>query len=199
MTHYILVGGGDMEAGDQYGQEIAYKVSQLVGKKNLTILSCLFASKDEEWTEDYEVLEPWFKKYFTGCTVIRASYDKFTDQLKDADVVYFHGGLTSRLVENMERFANVEEYLRDKVVIGSSAGAGFLATAYWSYNARNVGSGSGIIERAVIAHYGASKESAEYTDKDWIEAEYRLAEYIDHKMPIEKIPEGKFVVFEKTR
>lgn len=198
MTHYILAGGNDQESSS-FGPDVARKCRELLSKSHLNILANYFATEPERRTEKHKSFEPWYRESFGDMTLEVANEAEFLEQIKKADVIFFHGGLTSRLVENMKAFPAIERHFDNKVVIGSSAGAGWLSRLCWSMNAREIVEGSGIVGVAAIAHYGSvGNEQVHYTAEDWervVDTVEPRAKQADIKLV--RIPEGEFIVLEK--
>ncbi len=81
-----------------------------------------------------------------------AEIEKFEEQVKRADVVYFHGGKTDPILKALKPFTNLAEMLKGKVVAGDSAGANVLCTAFYSMS-MGPGEGYGIAPVKIICHY----------------------------------------------
>jgi peptidase E len=52
-----------------------------------------------------------------------ATKDNLLEQIKAADIVYFSGGHTTKLIEDLKQFPHLTEALKGKIVAGESAGA----------------------------------------------------------------------------
>lgn len=81
-----------------------------------------------------------------------AEIEKFEEQVKRADVVYFHGGKTDPILKALKPFTNLAEILKGKVVAGDSAGANVLCAAFYSMSI-GPGEGYGVVLVKVICHY----------------------------------------------
>ena len=75
------------------------------------------------------------------------------EQLKLADVIYIRGGDTEKLLKVLRQFPRFADGLKNKVVVGSSAGAYILAECYHSATRGGVYKGLGILPIRVICHY----------------------------------------------
>ncbi len=82
-----------------------------------------------------------------------ADPDKFEDQVKHADAIYFHGGTTSKLLEALKRFPNLASLLAGKTIAGESAGANVMGRYSYSKSADGVLEGLGLLPIKVIPHY----------------------------------------------
>lgn len=89
-----------------------------------------------------------------------ATIDSFLDQIKIADVVYFQGGNTQKLLQTLSAFPNLKEYLaNNKIIAGDSAGAKVLCAYFYSPRTKKIDEGLSVIPLKIIPHY---KE--EYSD-----------------------------------
>jgi hypothetical protein len=77
-----------------------------------------------------------------------------------------------------------------KVLATNSASSDYLCDSFWSNDWRKSMMGRGIIPIKFIAHYGADPTI------DWLKAENELENYSKNGLPIYKLKEGEFVVFE---
>ncbi len=89
-----------------------------------------------------------------------ANEDHFVDQVKNADIIYFHGGVSLKLLGALKKYPELHKYLQGKVVAGESAGANVWCKYFYSPHADGVFEGLGILPFKIIPHY---KE--EYKDK----------------------------------
>ena len=189
MTTVILVGGEEFDTNDcidRLANEIALR------DNNPTILSCHFAEGDFDGELDPDA--HWvqiFLQYIPRCTIVKAIKEKFYDQVACADVVYLHGGSTEILTEVLSDFSRVRQILRDKIIIGSSAGANYLANMGYSPNARKIVRGSQIVDVSTIVHWGA----ANFANSDgWKKILADMQERA--QSDITCLAEGEFVVIE---
>jgi len=90
-----------------------------------------------------------------------ADEGSFVEQVKDADVIYLHGGNTLKLIETLKKFPRLRELVDGKVVAGESAGAYALSTLFYSKRASGdqASEGLGFVPVQTICHY--SGENAE--------------------------------------
>lgn len=132
MAKYILHGGAtgvDNEHNKAFYQEW---VKDFDEGFTPTILLVYFSREDNE----YQFLESSERERFAKATnnrqvdfvIANSDMNTFKDQVSDADVVYFRGGSTEKL---MEALLSVQDELlgmfAGKVVAGSSAGVMFLS------------------------------------------------------------------------
>lgn len=196
MTRYILAGGNDRADG-RYGVRLATEIySRHEGP--LRILSCFFSSDPSTWDEKASDWSAWFMRYFGEDVIYSvASPDTFIDQIRASDVVYLHGGDNDRMIHSLRRYADFKQHIEGKFVIGSSAGANALSRYYWTRSKQQVGEGIGILEIAVMTHYGS--RDGGFGDSvpsiDWQSAEAALVATAGSAELI-RLHEGEFVVIE---
>src|SRR3989344_1167233 len=82
-----------------------------------------------------------------------ASEQSFVEQIKSADVVYFHGGTTLKLLEALKKFPNLKDILNGKIVAGESAGANVFGEFFYSPSTDKVDEGLGFFPLKIIPHY----------------------------------------------
>jgi hypothetical protein len=194
-TKYILAGGLD-RAHEEYWSDLSKQVEV---NGSLKVLSCFFSQAEKYWQINFDGFVPFFKSAFgESCQHELATKARFIDQLKTSDVVYLHGGHISLIEEVMSEYDNLESHFNGKIVIGSSAGANFLSSSYWSPRYRKAEQGSNIVPLNIMVHFG-SQFFNQGTDNitDWTEDFKKFSDYLGKEQSVTKIEEGKFVVFEK--
>ena len=82
-----------------------------------------------------------------------ANEESFLEQIKSADIVYFQGGTTLKLLEVLKKFPEMKYLLGGKMVAGESAGANVLGSFFYSPSANGVFKGLGILPIKIIPHY----------------------------------------------
>lgn len=194
-TKYILAGGLD-RANPDYWENLGKEVSV---KKPIKVLSCFFSQPKHKWKKGLTKFKPFFARAFGDDVLIDlASAEDFLNQIDDCDVLYLHGGSSHRLKSVLDHFNNLEEHFKNKVVIGSSAGANYLATNGWSPGLRQVMEGSGIVPLNVLVHFGSTFEDESVLGPiNWDKAYKQLEDYVGKDHKITKLLEGEFVVYEK--
>lgn len=198
MTKYVLNSGGiknQPELKKQFHQEL---VKGLGNTPNF--LLCNFAQGREYWEakfQDYSsaVAEDMPDGVTPGFTL--AMPDKFAEQCKRADVIYFHGGDDHLLKYWMGQLYTAELF-KDKVVATNSASSDMLATHYWTCDWRQPGDGFGILPIKFIPHYQSAFGADDPRGAiDWEKAKQELTEYGDEALPIYALQEGEYKVFEQ--
>ncbi len=82
-----------------------------------------------------------------------ANEKSFIEQIKSANIIYFQGGTSLKLLEALRKFPNLKDCLDGKTVAGESAGANVLAKFFYSPSAQIVSGGLGILPIKIIPHY----------------------------------------------
>lgn len=196
MTLYLLAGGNDRDY-DQFGSSLSDLI--LSHNPNPKILDVFFAVDEPRREYKTKAWDDWYTKFF-GDSVERqfAKTDSFISQIEWANVIYFHGGTTSLLVDAMAEYdqKSLIKSFTNKIIVGSSAGANFLTTVNHGMVSKEVQRGSGIVPVAIIVHFGVKKfDDDTYSLNDWQKIIGRVkAEAGD--MPIILQPEGTFTSIE---
>lgn len=152
-TTYILAGGAD-SSYPEYMVQLSRVVHSMVARPK--ILSCGFASDDTRAKEKFPKYKEAFEQKFGNfAEFVMAEKDAFAEQVKAADVVYFHGGSTNSLVDAMRAYPGIEKEYAGKIIIGSSAGANYLSSCGFSPSINDIGQSGGIVDVAVVVHYGS--------------------------------------------
>ena len=153
MTKYILHGGGtrvDNKSNRSFFQEIAKDVPD-----GGTILLVYFAVIDGDHEEHFRNMKEDFIKNSGDkkLNFILATEENFTEQIKDADAIYIHGGDTPTLLRKLSTFPNFADLIKGKVIAGSSAGAQILSTYFQRSQTLEIMEGFGILPIRFIPHY----------------------------------------------
>lgn len=193
-TRYILAGGADIK-NPSYWEELKMA---LPPKKQWKVLSCQFSQPEEQWKERFESFLPFFQTAFgENVKAELASPATFIKQLVAADIVYLHGGDSRKLEAYLKNVPGLQHKFKDKIVIGSSAGAQFLSRQYWSCGLRELGHGSALVDVNVLVHYGSDYGNDDPCGSiDWEEAKGILQSAIGDAT-VTLLPEGKFIVVDK--
>lgn len=190
MAHYILIGGNWKFAGDR-GTSLCSTLAPYVSQP-ATILICLFGLAPHTWGEHFQRIVSVFESHLDQVSYQLAQPESFIKQIQTADVVYLNDGdnlLTERV---MHKFRDLTVALQDKVVVGSSAGANILATAYYTRTYGMVRDGLGVLPIKLITHYGSVPDNA-VNNLDWEAAKQQLSSYGNSALPLYTVSEGKFI------
>ena len=192
MTKYILTGGNERKF-DHYGTQLAHEVRRTIHRP-ANVVSCFFATPSEFWVVKAESWRPWIEQYF-GEDVVWSYVvpETLTEQLALADVVYIHGGDNALLLDEFGSYPQISTLFKDKVVIGSSAGANCLSRYFWARREQRIRKGHGIVPCSVMTHYGVT--DPDIPETNWDEAEtLLLAQSGDRPL---RLREGHFWVIEQ--
>jgi len=167
-TKFILHGG--LIGGINSYSDLFFKEILKDAPENPNVLLVLFAKEADAAPTSKARDMADFEKNSGGKKIIFQEADEknFTEQLKSADVVYFHGGSTAKLLKALQVFPNLKDSLGGKIVAGESAGVYVLSTLFYSKTMGGLFAGLGIIPVKTICHYtGENKE--ELTGNDNLE------------------------------
>ena len=194
MTKYILAGGCDLQYPEYLSQLARIIRTDFEQPK---ILSCWFSISDDEAEAKFSDYKEYFLNFFNEKTeFIKATKDEFLDQVENANVIYFHGGHTTLLLPAMERYGEMREVFRGKIVVGSSAGANYISKFGFSPSKATVGKGTGLVNVSTIVHFG-SRGFNDMTFKPsyWQDAIKKVKEESGSNEVV-LLPEGTFTVID---
>ena len=109
--------------------------------------------------EDYERMTNEDKYQFNSnkggkmLTFEVAEENKFAEQVKNTDIVYFHGGKTLKLLEVLKNYKNLRNLFDGKIIAGESAGTYVLSSCFYSKSEGGVFKGLGFVPVKTICHY----------------------------------------------
>lgn len=193
-TTFVLGGGNDRET-EEFGDKLIEIVRLQVGEPR--ILSCFFARDESHWEKSAEAWRSWLQHYLKdNFTYDVAQKDTFVEQVGASNVIYLHGGTTAYLESALSQYPSLRDSFEGKLVIGSSAGANFLSTVYYSPSKNAVGYGSGFVDVASVVHYGASDDGeVSLSSAEWHNVVDRVREKSGDARPILLLPEGSITIF----
>ena len=132
MKKFVLVGGGNIGRGDTSYEtkEIDEEIVKMTGKENPNFLFIGLASSFSD--SYYDIVKVIYKNL--GCTPVYLKKknilnnpDIVKNKIENADIIYFGGGDTIKLVENLKEYNMVDliknAYEKGTVLVGVSAGA----------------------------------------------------------------------------
>lgn len=184
MTKFILHGGGEAEGGEEHNDFFREIIENLPMKAN--VLLVYFAVPDDQINEKHKVYVDFFVRNNHDGKEIDlkiASKENFIEELRACDAVYFRGGDTDMLLEQIEKYPNFKaELLKKKIVAGSSAGVYFLANYGLSSRRNIIYEGLGILPIKCNCHYVRGKDIRKL---DLLKGELLLLEEGEYKI-IEK-------------
>lgn len=153
-TKFILHGGTTKGRADEKDSKLYAEILR-EAPQNPKVLLVFFAKEDERVEASAKKVTAEFErnKWQAVIRFERATKASFEQQVRAADVIYFHGGKTLRLLEALKDFPNLKNSLKGKIVAGESAGANMLAEFYYSPSSDKIGEGLGILPLKIIPHY----------------------------------------------
>jgi len=194
----IILSGGYIARSKDNG--VSFYSTMLAGlTEPVKILLCLFGMPEDSWAEIKE------KEYTAITSAIPniqisleiASTETFTQRASLADVVYFRGGNTQNLKDYLDTINGLEQALRDKVVVGSSAGACVLSAFYLTAEKPlQLMEGLNILPTKIVTHYRSNflyKEDPGKQSRYWDSVDKIMdTEYTD--LDTIQLREGEFIV-----
>src|SRR3989344_1363873 len=153
MTKFVLHGGFNKEKGfigDEFFQEMLKD-----SPKNAKILLVYFAESEEMRPVRMKQGVSQFEKNkdLRNIEIRIASQNTFIEDCKWADVIFFSGGRTMRLMEALKKYTGLDEIFKGKTIGGDSAGANFLGRYFYTKGSQEVGEGLGILPFKILVHY----------------------------------------------
>ncbi len=191
MTKYILIGGQIQKAPDG-GRSFCKELVKEANNTPIRILDCLFARSIEDWEERFEKDIDFFSEYLESFELIRAEPEKFIEQLKNSDILFFQGGSPHKLISILDSVGDWKKELRGKVVVGSSGGADALCVYYGVGKTMNIGEGLGILPVKFIPHWKSNYHPE--INIDWDLLLENLKDYKED-LSLVTLKEGEFKVF----
>lgn len=186
---FILIGGRIYSAPDK-GKAFCDEILTRVSGRPVKILDCIFARPESDWEERFQMDKDFFQTHSVQFQITLAGQGMFVHQVKNADVIFFQGGIPKVLIEALEKEVGWREALQDKIVVGSSGGADVLCQYYGvGKTGRFDGEGLGLIPVKFIPHW----ENDDSVDWDTL-----LENLKNHKEDLEIIVlrEGEFKIFD---
>lgn len=158
MTKFILHGGCTRR---KTANNLKFYQEIVKGVKDPRILVVLFAGDKPRWPGKYQDIKRRFnlanpKKKFRFKL---ASEKTIVGQLKWADVIYFNGGSEIKLKRRLKKVKNIEEIIKDKIVVGISAGVNIWSRYYFTNDRVRLESGYGVLPIKTICHYRKGRKS----------------------------------------
>lgn len=187
MTKYILHGGNEehMKGDDKkFYAEIVKDLPEPV-----KILLVFYAIDKDRWDEKFEIIKNNFAKSTNKkveLIIADEDIDKFIQLVKNSDVIYLRGGDFSPLLNKLNKINNLDELLKNKVVMGASAGCYVLAKYFYSRRHDKIFNGLGVLPIKSTCHYSDLLKD-------------KLEELKKYKEDLEVVilPENKYVVINK--
>ena len=161
MTKFVLYGGFNPESTDFEAPDFVKEIMKDTSE-SARVLIVLFAKEPDRIPIAAERITKSFEtnKWQQNIVVEVADRENFIEQIRNADVVYFAGGNSAKLLEALKQYESLEETLQGKTVAGESAGANVLCKFFYSPRSDTITEGLGIIPIKIIPHF-----KKEYSEK----------------------------------
>ena len=159
-------------------------------KEPVKILDVLFSRPEKTWEKIFEEDKIFYKEKLRKKFILElAQPEKFAEQVKNSDVIFFRGGSTNKLLEILRQDLSWIKFLDGKTLAGTSAGADAISKYYYDIETLNVKEGLGLVPVKVIVHF----ESDSYPKVEWKNAVKQLENY-GEKIQVHKLKEGDFII-----
>lgn len=181
MIKFILHGGFSFGKTDEDNGAFYSEILKDV-LDGVKILQVMFAKDDDRIASAIVKINKEFEnvKGTKAISITVATKEDFINQIKDSDVIYFHGGVSLKLLEALKQYPELESALKGKIVAGESAGANVWCKYFYSRKSDRVSEGLGFLPIKLIPHY--QEEFAHKMDNiDSTLEEVHLPEY-QHKV-----------------
>jgi len=152
-TKYILHGGSAQKINSQ--NDDFFKEILKNTPNSIKILLVHFASDSAMDDTNHKADSNQFIRVCGSKKLIfkEASEFKFVNQAKWAEVIYFGGGETSKLLAVLKKFSNLKKLFEGKIIAGESAGANSLSAYCYSQSSRGILKGLALLPTKTICHY----------------------------------------------
>ncbi len=184
MTKFILHGGYTRVKNEQNNKFFREIVKDLHDRTK--ILLVYFAS--EEF--DYERKTEEEKDNFLSNSENKdlefelADKDNFIEQIKGSDVIYIRGGDTFKLLKILKLYPEFSEVIKEKIIIGSSAGAYVLSRFFYSRTEEEAFDGLGILPIVIACHFKGDEKILKLLREKAGDSEIVLLDDFEHKVII---------------
>lgn len=158
-TKYILHGGNAQHVNSENDKFFAEILKDT--KDKVKILLVEFAGRDEKIDLNFQTDKSQFERVAGEKELsfeVATEFD-FTEQIKGADIIYFGGGTTVRLMDKLKKYTNLGDLFSGKIVAGESAGANSLSAYCYSKSGGGVIQCLGLVPVKTIPHYEKGMES----------------------------------------
>lgn len=157
-TKYVISGGYANRTNaenDKFFREILSDT-----KDTANILVVLFAKPDNETKSRYIIVQDQFDRNNNGKILHYhiARRDSLVEQIKEADIIYIHGGETMQLINEIRSHPNFLESIKSKIVAGESAGTYLLSNTFYSKSIGRLERGLEVLPIKVICHFSGLHE-----------------------------------------
>lgn len=180
MKIYLHGGRSSFESNENrsFRQKLASEI-----RANSNMLMCYFASEESNWNDFFNKDSELFLREFPELQMTLAKRDTFEEQVSNTSLLFLSGGDSFLLIESLKAYPNFPSFIRDKVVVGVSAGACALSKYFYSNDEKRVAEGLGILNVKVYCHY-----------KPELDANVEELKSFKEELPIITLPEHHSVI-----
>lgn len=155
----VILSGGYADRASDKGEGFCIEILDNLNEP-VKILECTFALPEEAWASSVAKDQQFFGQIMPGKQIQFEVADpaRFSEQIQQADVVYFRGGDTDRLYKALSQIPSWKQVLKNKTIVGASAGAYVLSELYIQYteSGPELRQGYGIVPAKTVTHYRSS-------------------------------------------
>ncbi len=196
-TKYVLNSGGirnNSELKKKFHRELIEGL-----RPEPKFLLCNFGQGREYWEDKFEGYSASIAEDMPDD--VRPTFElampaTFSEQSKNADVIYIHGG-DDHLMQYWLKQLDVPATWEGKVVATNSGSSDAITKSYWTCDWRECGDGLGILPIKFLPHYLSDFGTDDPRGPiDWEQAKRELEEYGDTSLPVYALKESEFEVFE---
>lgn len=160
-TTFILHGGFNAEKTSEDNSDFYSAILAMTTNSSHLLLVPFAKDEDRKFSAIKKVIAEFDKvKGNKKILVEVADEERFIGQIGNADILYFCGGVSQRLLDALKKYPTLKSYLSGKIIVGESAGANVWASYFYSPHADKVFEGLGFLPFKITPHY-----KDEYRDK----------------------------------
>ena len=153
-TKYILHGGFHPGQTDEDNRDFFREILREAPEHAKVLLVPFAKNVDRVLPATTKISGEFEKNKWQQKIVIEvATEENFIQQVISADVIYFQGGVSLKLLDVLKKYPDLKKSVQGKIVAGESAGANVLGAFFYSPHANEVYEGLGFVPVKVIPHY----------------------------------------------
>ena len=181
-----------MHKAEDGGKAFCDEIVKSIERRPVKVLDCLFAREEEAWGTRFADDANFFSKNISEVEMELATSEKFLEQIKHSDVIFFQGGIPKVFMAVLQTVGDWQKWLEGKVIVASSGSADTFCKYYGVGKTGNIGEGLGILPVKIIPHWQSDYE----VNINWDELLQKLKSYKED-LTVFTIKEGEFIVVEK--
>lgn len=153
-TKFILYGGFNPAETDPDNSEFSKELLR-EAPEGAKILIVPFAKEVDRWLPTLKRVstELHTVKWQQSIIIEGAVEENFINQIKSADVIYFQGGSSSKLLETLKKYLDLGNHLQGKIIAGDSGGGNVLCSFFYSSKTDTIHQGLEILPVRMIPHF----------------------------------------------